>query len=200
MPDYVMCKCGERSKSLAKRKPCLTCGATYEQVVELRKSICTFCGEEYQAVRLGTVACANPKCKKKLRAVHRAKHNEGRRKVKEKLNKVCPVCKKNFATWRPDRINCSPECSHIWHKVINRSGTMSVSRALLGPEEAPQPTHVCVGYPAHNGKPAYKCSVKTADRRCPKCRAMMRAIHGVVGSYDPSMNYCGGNGMDQVRI
>lgn len=51
--------------------------------------------------------------------------------------------------------------------------TLRDDACALGPRSAPRPQHVCAGYPGH------KCKVRTADRRCPKCRAKWKAMHGI---------------------
>lgn len=161
---------------MVRKSPCPQCGGELKASTSKNpKSIlkrCSICQKHYNATSEHSTNCGNPQCQRDHRM--RLRRMRERRANKEKMQAEA------MAKRAQQRIAPEPE--------------------LLGPDAPPPPTHVCAGYPAHRGNPAHKCNVVTADRRCDKCRAMMKLIHGVVGSYDPSQHYCGGNGMDQVRI
>lgn len=105
-------------------------------------------------------------------------------------------CEREFLPSGPDQRTCCPEHRTEYarqqqrERLARKRGASRIERMRvelredrepLGTRSAPQTKHVCAGYPGHT------CTVRTADRRCPKCRAMWKAMHGVTGSYDPSM-------------
>ena len=131
----------------------------------------------------------------------------------DNAEKPCAECRTLFKPKHGREVVCSPKCRRArdnrWDRenrakyakpkstdmrVAELHKRAPVPSAGLGPSEAPRPTHVCAGYYGH------KCEVRTANRRCPKCKAMHLWLNGVEGAYEPTVYSAGSCSIDAMSF
>lgn len=75
-----------------------------------RTDKCLQCGKE---LGKGKIRFCSKECGRRYRDI-----KEGIVQDHGELVKICPVCGKEFKTWRSRKITCSPECSNKYHNLI----------------------------------------------------------------------------------
>ena len=100
-----------------------------------REKVCRQCGKELPKNK--TRFCSN-ECKNRYHHVM-----DGRIHHKEILKKICPVCGKEFKTWKSQKLTCSPECHRKRQQRIKDNYGIIIDHGITREKVAERDKGIC---------------------------------------------------------